>query len=97
MSSSAVKAAFEKQIVVLPIDIIVPQKEITTGHRNGEFYRQLTASLKHIGLIEPLVVYPRGPGDCLLLEGPRAPRNTGSRWGSERPKCLLSTDDEAYT
>ena len=69
MSSSAVKAAFEKQIVVLPIDIIVPQKEITTGHRNGEFYRQLTASLKHIGLIEPLVVYPRGPGDCLLLEG----------------------------
>ena len=37
MSSSAVKAAFEKQIVVLPIDIIVPQKEITTGHRNAEF------------------------------------------------------------
>jgi hypothetical protein len=45
MSNSAVKAAFEKQIVVLPLDIIVPQKEVTKGHRNGEFYRQLTASL----------------------------------------------------
>ena len=55
MSNSPVKAAFEKQIVVLPLDIIVPQKEVTKGHRNGEFYRQLTASLKHIGLIEPLV------------------------------------------
>lgn len=28
MSSDFVKAAFEKQIVVLPLDIIVPQKEI---------------------------------------------------------------------
>jgi hypothetical protein len=38
VSNSAVKAAFEKQIVVLPIDIIVPQKEVTVSHRNGDFY-----------------------------------------------------------
>jgi hypothetical protein len=96
MSISAVKAAFEKQIVVLPIDIIVPQKEITTGHRNGEFYRQLTASLKHIGLIEPLVVYPRGPGDYLLLEG-HVRLEILKSMGVREVKCLLSTDDEAYT
>ena len=96
MSSSAVKAAFEKQIVVLPVDIIVPQKEITTGHRNGEFYRQLIASLKHIGLIEPLVVYPRGPGDYLLLEG-HVRLEILKSMGVREAKCLLSTDDEAYT
>jgi hypothetical protein len=96
MSSSAVKAAFEKQIVVLPIDIIVPQKEITTDHRNGEFYRQLTASLKHVGLIEPLVVYPRGPGDYLLLEG-HVRLEILKSMGVREVKCLLSTDDEAYT
>jgi ParB-like chromosome segregation protein Spo0J len=91
-----VKAAFEKQIVVLPIGIIVPQKEITTSHRNGEFYKQLTASLKHIGLIEPLVVYPRGPGDYLLLEGHLRLEILKSI-GVTEAKCLLSTDDEAYT
>jgi hypothetical protein len=96
MSSSAVKAAFEKQIVVLPLDIIVPQKEITTGHRKGDFYKQLTASLKHIGLIEPLVVYPRGPGDYLLLEGHMRLEILKSI-GIKEAKCLLSTDDEAYT
>ena len=96
MSHSAVKAAFEKQIVVLPIGIIVPQKEITTSHRNGEFYKQLTASLKHIGLIEPLVVYPRGPGDYLLLEGHLRLEILRSI-GVTEAKCLLSTDDEAYT
>ena len=96
MAGSAVKAAFEKQIVLLPIDIIVPQKEITKNHRNGEFYRQLTASLKHIGLIEPLVVYPRGPGDYLLLEGHMRLEILKSM-GVREVKCLLSTDDEAYT
>src|ERR1700689_3248697 len=69
MSYDPVKAAFEKQVVLLPLDIIVPQREVTHGHRSGEFYKQLTASLKHVGVIEPLVVYPRGPGDYLLLDG----------------------------
>jgi len=96
MSNSAVKAAFEKQIVVLPINIIVPQKEVTVNHRNGDFYKQLTASLKHIGLIEPLVVYPRGPGDYLLLEGHMRLEILKSI-GVTEAKCLLSTDDEAYT
>jgi ParB-like chromosome segregation protein Spo0J len=96
MSSNAVKAAFEKQIVVLPVDIIVPQKEITTGHRNGEFYRQLTASLKHIGLNGPLVVYPRRPGDYLLLEG-HVRLEILKSMGVREAKCLVSTDDEAYT
>ena len=66
MSISAIKAAFENQIVVLPLDIIVPQRDATKRFRYAEFYKQLEASLKHVGLIEPLVVYPRGPADYLL-------------------------------
>ena len=53
MPKSAVQAAFEKQIVVLPLNIIVPQRTITNAQRECDFYRQITASLKHIGLIEP--------------------------------------------
>jgi hypothetical protein len=96
MAKSAVKAAFEKQIVVLPLDIIVPQKVVTKGQREGDFYRQITASLKHIGLIEPLVVYPRGPGNYLLLEG-HVRLEILKSLGITEAKCLLSTDDEAYT
>jgi len=61
MPKSAVQAAFEKQIVVLPLNIIVPQRAITNAQRECDFYKQITASLKHIGLVEPLVVYPRAP------------------------------------
>lgn len=96
MSHRSVKAAFDKQIVLLPIGIIVPQKDVTPSSRQADFYRQLTASLKHVGLIEPLVVFPRGPGDYLLLEGHMRLEILKSL-GVTEVKCLLSTDDEAYT
>jgi len=96
MSYDPVKAAFEKQVVLLPLDIIVPQREVTHGHRSGEFYKQLTASLKHVGVIEPLVVYPRGPGDYLLLDG-HVRLEILKSIGTKEVKCLLATDDEAYT
>ena len=69
MPKSTVQAAFEKQIVTLPLDIIVPQKEVTKGHRECEFDKQITASLKSVGLIEPLVVYPRGRATTCFLRG----------------------------
>jgi ParB-like chromosome segregation protein Spo0J len=96
MSHDSVKAAFEKQVVLLPLDIILPQKEVTQSHRSGEFYKQLTASLKHVGVIEPLVVYPRGPGDYLLLDG-HVRLEILKSIGTKEVKCLLATDDEAYT
>ena len=96
MPKSAVQAAFEKHVVVLPLNIIVPQKVVTKGQREGDFYRQITASLRHIGLIEPLIVYPRGPGEYLLLEG-HVRLEILKSLGVTEAKCLLSTDDEAYT
>jgi ParB-like chromosome segregation protein Spo0J len=69
---------------------------VTKGQREGDFYRQITASLKHVGLIEPLVVYPRGPGEYLLLEG-HVRLDILKSQGITEARCLLSTDDEAYT
>ncbi len=96
MSINAIKAAFEKHVVVLPLDIIVPQREARKRYLNGDFYKQLESSLKQVGLIEPLVVYPRGPADCLLLDGHLRLEILKSM-GAKEVKCLLSTDDESYT
>lgn len=96
MPKNGVQAAFEKQIVTLPFDIIAPQRAITKGQRDGDFYKQITASLKHIGLIEPLVVCPRAPGEYLLLDG-HVRLEILKSLGITEAKCLLSTDDEAYT
>jgi len=96
MSINAIKAAFEKYVVILPLDIIVPQRGETKRYRYEEFYKQLEASLKQVGLIEPLVVYPRGPADYLLLDG-HVRYEILKSMGEKEVKCLLSTDDESYT
>ncbi|MDP9051965.1 MAG: chromosome partitioning protein ParB [Acidobacteriota bacterium] len=96
LPKSTVQAAFEKQIVTLPLNIIVPQRTITPAQRACDFYRHITASLKHIGLIELLVVSPRVPGEYLLLEA-HVRLEILKSLGVTEAKCLLSTDDEAYT
>jgi hypothetical protein len=96
MSMASVIAAFQAQLVVLPLDLIVPQKQVTTNSKKDEFYKHLAASIRHIGLIEPLVLYPRGPGDYLLLDG-HLRLTILKSLGISEAKCLLSTDDEAYT
>jgi len=96
MSINAIKAAFEKYVVILPLDIIVSQRGETKRYRYEEFYKQLEASLKQVGLIEPLVVYPRGPADYLLLDG-HVRYEILKSMGEKEVKCLLSTDDESYT
>ena len=96
MPKDAVRAAFEKHIVVLPVGTIVPQKQINWDQRHGKFYQQLESSLKHVGLIEPLVVYPKAPGEYLLLDG-HVRLEILKQMGIAEVKCLLSTDDEAYS
>ena len=96
MPRNAVKAAFENQIVSIPLSIITPQKVVSKGERDGNVYRTIEASLKEIGLIEPLVVYPQGPGNFLLLEG-HVRFEILKSLGITEAKCLLSRDDESYT
>jgi hypothetical protein len=96
MAKGGVNAAFENHIVIVPLSIITPQKTISKEQRNGSVYRQIESSIKEVGLIEPLIVFPRGPGDLLLLEG-HVRFEILKSLGIKEAKCLLSKDDESYT
>jgi hypothetical protein len=94
--NSRVKPAFNQQVVVLPIDVIVPQKELSPEFRKSTTYKRISSSLEHIGLIEPIVVYPRGPRDYLLLDG-HARVDVLKRLGATEVRTIFAMDDEAYT
>ncbi len=96
MPRPAVHIAFEKAECVLPIECIVPQREISADYRSGIVYKQIVASIREIGLIEALVVYPRGPKDYLLLDG-HTRLHVLKAAGQTEVRCTLSSDDEAYT
>jgi ParB-like chromosome segregation protein Spo0J len=91
-----VHAAFKQQEFVLPLENIVMQREITPNYRKSEIYLRIMASLEHVGLIEPVVVFPRNPGDYLLLDGHvRLDILKSKNIGEVR--AIFATDDEAYT
>jgi ParB-like chromosome segregation protein Spo0J len=93
---TSIKQAFQQVIVPIPIEQIIPQREVTNDQTKGVFYKQILASLDEIGLIEPLVVYPRKPGEYLLLDGHM--RLTALKaTGKTDVLCILAYDDEGYT
>jgi hypothetical protein len=96
MRTGSVKAAFEDHIIEISLSVITPQKTIGREYRSANLYRQIESSIREIGLIEPLVVFPRSPGDFLLLEG-HVRFEILKSLGITKAKCLLSTDDESYT
>ena len=88
--------AFELKTVLLPIATIVPRVDVTDETRKSKKYRQIAASIEHVGLIEPLVVSRRKEGDFLLLDGTLRLDILVRRQESE-VRCIIATDDEGYT
>jgi len=89
---------FDLQEIILPLERIVPQKSITEKIRQSRKYRQIAASMKAVGIIEPLAVFPipDQEGYYRLLSGHvrlDILRNTGAT----ETACIISKDDEAFT
>lgn len=94
--SASVKAAFRPDIVIMEIGRLTALKEISDAIRKDRKYKQIAASLTHVGLIEPIVVFPAGRGKFLVLDGHKRLDILKAR-GETEVRCLLATDDESYT
>ena len=95
---SDIKIGFDIDTVNLKIEDISPLKLITPAIRDSEKFKQITASIREIGIIEPPVVAPRKKtvDRHVLLDGHlriEALKIIGKR----EVTCLVSTDDEAVT
>jgi hypothetical protein len=96
--SRAVRLACQPQVVEVPLDHILPTRVVEASVVKTSKFKCIEASVRELGLIEPLAVYPqpKAPGRYLLLDG-------HLRWsilktlGAATAKCLIATDDEGYT
>ncbi|HEU5407454.1 MAG TPA: plasmid partitioning protein RepB C-terminal domain-containing protein, partial [Nitrospira sp.] len=96
MATRLVNAAFKQHEFILPIESLVLQKEVKPAFRKSNTYKQIAASLEHVGLIEPVVVFPRAANDYLVLDG-HARLDILKSNGVTQVRAILATDDEAYT
>jgi len=91
-----VPIAFEVQGLVVAITSILPLKQIKTSMRYSEKYQQVLASVREVGIIEPLIIYPQKADTYLLLDG-HIRLEVLKEIGETHARCLIATDDEAYT
>lgn len=59
MKRDAVAMAFDPKGFALPLDRILPLKKITVAIKRSRRYQRIVASIREIGIIEPLVVFPQ--------------------------------------
>lgn len=87
--------AFHNSLILLPLTRILLTRKIDKVQEQSVKFKSIFSSVKEIGIIEPLVVYPEGE-DFILLDGHLrllALKNLGK----VDTMCLISTDDESFT
>ncbi len=93
-----IKIGFNIGTIRLELDDISPLKMVTSAMRDSEKFKQIMASIKEIGIIEPPVVAPskKNSRKYILLDG-HLRIEALKIIGEYEVTCIISTDDEAFT
>jgi hypothetical protein len=88
--------AFEKDLLILPVNSIVPSRPLDAAKRGKLKYSRIVASISEVGLVEPLVVVRTEKQRYRLLDG-HARLAALQAAGINEARCLVALDDEAFT
>lgn len=96
--TTRVRMACESTVVLVPLERILPTRNITSGAKKTRKYKCIEASIRELGLIEPLVVFPKRKEatQYMLLDG-HIRLEILKVQGHSAARCLIATDDEAFT
>lgn len=96
--SNPIKSVFEKQIRTLPLDVLLPTRDVKASDRCFGKYKMILATLPKVGLIEPIAVFPcRGrKGFFVVLDG-HLRLKALRELGHQEAACLISTEDDPFT
>lgn len=93
-----VPIAFDPHGIIVPIKDILPLKQLTNSIKSSQKYQQVLSSVREVGVIEPLIIFPQNGnvGTYLVLDG-HIRLEILKEIGDTHARCLISTDDETYT
>jgi len=96
MTLRQLSPAFEFEGKSIPLDALLPTRPFNDRQRQSTKYQSLLASVREIGIVEPLSVFPQPGGKYLLLDGHARVEALRDLGKLEAP-CLLASQDEGYT
>jgi len=95
---ASIKLACDPTVLLVPLDQILPMKIVTKEWKKGRKYLCIAASVKELGIIEPLAIYPQeGTGAKYILLDGHVRLEILREMGESVAPCLVSHDDEAFT
>jgi RepB plasmid partitioning protein/ParB-like nuclease domain len=92
----SVKIGFRQELLDLPLECLLALKETGPNAFKERKYKQLEASLQHVGLIEPLAVFPQAPDRFLVING-NLRLHILRKLEIPKARCTVALDDESYT
>lgn len=94
----SIKAGFLMEPVTLELERILPSRKLKDGIKTTTRYKMIEASVREVGVIEPLVVFAQSGkgGGYTLLDG-HLRLEVLRDLGRSTAVCLVSTDDEGCT
>jgi RepB plasmid partitioning protein/ParB-like nuclease domain len=96
MLQPPVMISFQQQLLDLPLEQLTALKETEPRMLCTRKCKQLRASLKHIGLIEPLAIFPQDNNRFLVING-NLRLHLLRELGATTARCTVALDDESYT
>src|SRR5437016_4791185 len=96
--AKSVHLGFESRVVLIAITDVLPLTQMKPTMKTTSKYVQILSSVREVGIIEPLAVFPQNgtAGKYLLLDG-QVRLEVLKDLGHMEAPCIIATDDEAYT
>jgi ParB-like chromosome segregation protein Spo0J len=96
MDPRTVATAFSDSTVRVALGDLNPLRPVTDAVRRTRKYSQIIASVREIGMVEPLMIAPERKtiGKYLVLDG-HLRLEVLKELGEEDALCLVAADDEA--
>jgi hypothetical protein len=97
-TSRPIAVGFERRCLKLPVGSIRPSKELPSTVKDSKKYAQIVASVKAVGLVEPIVVIPHSAeaGAYIVVDG-HLRLEALHDCGIASAECLVALDDEGFT
>jgi len=96
MSPVMLCPAFEFQGINVRLDRLLPTRTTSEKLRESAKFLTLLASVREVGIVEPLSIFPQKGGKFLLLDG-HARLEALREIGTLEAPCLIATQDDGYT
>jgi ParB-like chromosome segregation protein Spo0J len=89
---------FEMERVTIPLAKLLPLKQVTDADTKVVRYRTILSSLREVGLVEALMVFPKkGKDDLFLILDGNLRHHALQSLGMLTADCLIATDEECFT